>query len=124
MNSLVGVWSKIIAARNVLIAIAATAALCLPLAYCEGSKKEKARCAASRALANAKALEMDAHAGARAAEDRVADALAVAEKEKGLLDAIATVDDTRPDRVRVALGCQRLRGQGTGEADLPAICRP
>lgn len=124
MIDISAIWASVRAARAAILSAVVAGGLCLPLGYCEGRKSEKARCEASRALANTKALELDAHAGAAAAEDRVKDALAVHEKEEGLLDAIATVDDTQPDRVRVALGCQRLRQQGTSEADLPGICRP
>ncbi len=120
-DELVGMLSRV---REVAITGLAMAGLCLPLGYCTGVKTERARSEAARALANAKALELDAHAGVAAAEDRVKDALTVERHEKELIDAIADIADDQPDRVRVALGCQRLRAQGTGEADLPAICRP
>lgn len=107
-----------------IIAVLATAALCLPLGYCEGKSAERARNEAARALANVKALETDAQATEAASADRVADALEVSEQEEVLLDAISEVPDTRPDPVRVKLGCQRLRDQGTASADLPAVCRP
>lgn len=120
-DDLAGVISSV---RGAAITGLAVAGLCLPLGYCTGMKTERARAEAARSLANAKALELDAHAATAAAEDRVKDVLTIERKEQELIDAIADVDDDQPDRVRVALGCQRLRAQGTGEADLPAICRP
>jgi|GEM_PF-1261960 len=117
-------WESISGARNAILASLAVAGLCLPLGYCTGFKSASARYAAERALANAKALELDAHASDQAAAERVADAITITAHEEELLDAISTVPDDAPDRVRVALGCQRLRQAGTGETDLPAICRP
>lgn len=110
--------------KAVIFAVAATAALCLPLGYCQGRDAERARNDAARALANTKALELDAEANEAASADRVADALEVTAQEEELLDAISEIPDTRPDPVRVRLGCERLRAQGTPSADLPAVCGP
>jgi hypothetical protein len=111
------------AARSPVIAALCSAALCLPLGYCRGSADATARAEAARALANTKALKVDAAAKDHAAAARVKDALQVKENEDALVDAISTVPDEAPDAVRVRLGCQRLRAQGTAAADLPALCR-
>ncbi|MGL5735489.1 MAG: hypothetical protein ACRCYS_11535 [Beijerinckiaceae bacterium] len=68
-------------------------------------------------------LKVDAAAKENAARDRVIETAAVAASEKVLIDAIQTVPDSAPDPVRVALGCQRLRSQGTPDANLPGVCR-
>jgi hypothetical protein len=120
-NSLI---SSISGARSAIVTGLAVAGPCLLLGYCTGFKSASTRYEAARTLANAKAQELDAGARDHAAADRVRDALAVNHHEEDLIDAISTVPDDRPDRVRVALGCQRLRAQGSAEADLPAICRP
>lgn len=118
------IFGAVKAAKAALISGVSVAAICLPLAYCTGSRSATARCDAARAIANTKAEENDAHAKDNAAVDRVQDALAIQKHEEELTDAISSVPDDKPDRVRVALGCQRLRSQGTVEADLPAVCRP
>lgn len=114
----------IVGAKTAIITGLCVAAVCLPLGYCKGERAATAKWDAARSLANTKALEIDGTSKEAAAGERVADALAVERNEEELLDAIATVEDTVPDASRVALGCQRLRTQGTAEADLPAICRP
>lgn len=111
-------------ARSAILAASLSAALCFPLGYCEGRRASDARCEAARNLANTKALEMDAAAGVAASKERVADVLAIQNNEEELIDAISSVDDAKPDAVRVALGCERLRSQGTAQADIPAICGP
>tara|TARA_R110000868_G_scaffold32613_1_gene118685 strand:- start:1788 stop:2162 length:375 start_codon:yes stop_codon:yes gene_type:complete len=111
-------------ARSAIVTGLAVAGLCLPLGYCKGHADAALKYRAEKALVTAKALETDAHARDAADRSRVADALQISNHEKDLVDAISNVPDDAPDRVRVALGCQRLRGQGTAESDLPAICRP
>ena len=68
-------------------------------------------------------LRVDAELKETAAVERQEDTAEVAEMEKELIDAIKDVPDEKPDAVRVALGCKRLRAQGYREADLPAPCR-
>lgn len=94
------------------------------LGQCDGRKTERKVQAAARAEANVEALKTNSRATEKAAAERVTDATEVAANEKELIDAIADTPDTAPDAVRVALGCQRLRAQGTDPADLPAACRP
>jgi hypothetical protein len=117
-------WAAVSGARSAIAASLCVAGLCLPLGYCTGFKSASSRCSAERALASTKALEIDAHARDAADQARFADVIAISTHEQDLVDAISTVPDSAPDRVRVALGCQRLRAQGTVEADLPAVCRP
>lgn len=93
-----------------------------PLAYCEGRSAAKGQYEAARAEANVEALKTNADASERAAEERAADATEVAEQEEDLIDAIQSTPDTAPDTVRVRLGCERLRAQGTDTAAFPA-CR-
>lgn len=95
-----------------------------PLSYCEGKDAAFAEYKADRAEANVEALVQDAEANAAASDARVADAIAITEQRKDLVDAIAEVPDSVPDAVRVQLGCQRLRRAGTPEADLSPACRP
>ena len=121
--SLAGPIAALAGARQAIIAGLAVAGLCLPLGYCAGTRGAEARCDAARALANLKAGEIDARAKDAAAAARVTDALAVERHEQELIDAISALPDDRPDAVRVALGCQRLRAQGTPEAQLPPVCR-
>jgi hypothetical protein len=69
-------------------------------------------------------LEADAALKETAAEERQADTAATVKLEKELVDAIASVPDTQPDTVRIALGCERLRRAGRLYTDLPLVCRP
>ena len=111
--------------KNARILIGATVAclLCLTLGYCRGRSDANAHCEAARALANTKALETNAVASDKAATAQVKDALRIKAHEEDLTNAISQVPDTAPDAVRVQLGCQRLRAQGTDPATLPAVCR-
>lgn len=116
------IWASIVAAKTAIITGLIVFGLTLPLGYCKGQSDANSRHAAERLLANTKALQIDAAAGTQASEERVADALAINETEEELLDAIADIPDEAPDAVRVRLGCQRLRAQGTSPADIPAVC--
>lgn len=122
--ALTSLYSAICGARNAILTGLAVAVLVAPVSYCTGLKTAKSRYEAQRALANAKALARDAQAKGLAAGERAADALRISTQEEELIDAIQSVPDDKPDRVRVALGCERLRQAGTRDADLPGICRP
>lgn len=111
-------------ARSAILTGVAAVALCLPLGYCKGYKAAKSKAAAELALANVAVLQKTKTADDAAAVERVNDALASAQTEQRMTDAISDTPDTAPDAVRVQLGCQRLREQGGAEADLPAVCRP
>lgn len=117
------IWASIVAAKTAIIVGLIVFGLTLPLGYCKGYDAAQTKHEAARALANSKALQMDAAAGTQASEERVADALVVEENEEELLDAIAEVPDTAPDAVRVRLGCERLRAQGTDTTAIPSCLR-
>lgn len=86
--------------------------------------RERAKQDAAAAAANSKALSVDAKARDQAADERLTDLKTNTQLEKELTDAVSSLPDARPSDRRVALACQRLRHQGTREADLPAACRP
>jgi len=119
-----GLWNSIVAAKAAIFTGLIVFGLTLPLGYCKGHEAATAKYDAERALANTKALQIDAAAGTQASEERVTDALTVDDLEEGLLDAISETPDSAPDRVRVQLGCERLRRQGTSPADIPLVCGP
>lgn len=109
-----------------LIAIALAIALVWSLwARGEGFKGERdeARSELSQANAELALLRTDAELKEIAASERSADEKAVAQTEKELIDVIQSIPDTRPDAVRVAVGCERLRQAGYIDAHLPAACR-
>lgn len=108
--------------RLVLVA-ALVAGAAAPLAYCEGKDTAQAQYEAALHKANNRFLQQKARADELAADQRLADHVAVNAQEKELLDAIHSVPDEAPDAVRVRLGCQRLRASGAREDDLPAACR-
>ena len=111
------------AAKQAILTGFAVAGLCLPIGFCAGRQAERSANDAARALANVEAMETAEQAGDAAAEDRVNDALIAERMKQELINAISEVSDSQPDAVRVALGCERLRKQGTREADLPEVCR-
>lgn len=92
------------------------------LGQCDGKRTQRRIDDAARAEANVEALKTNAKATEAAAEQRVKDATEIAANEEELLDAIADTPDGAPDAKRVALGCARLRAQGTDTAAFPA-CR-
>jgi len=119
-----GAISAISGARNVIVAVLAVSGPLLLLGHCTGARSEKRACDAGRALATVKVERVDAAAKDAAAGERVADALVIQSNEQELIDAIEVIPDDKPDAVRVALGCERLRQAGTREAALPLVCRP
>lgn len=92
------------------------------LGQCDGKRSERARQDAARAEANVEAMKTNTKATETAAAQRVKDATTVAAQEEALIDAIQSTPDEAPDAVRVRLGCERLRAQGTDLANIPA-CR-
>ncbi|MGL4232703.1 MAG: hypothetical protein ACRCWJ_15165 [Casimicrobium sp.] len=124
MSPISKLWSAIVAAKTTIVVGLVVFGLTLPLGYCKGRSDANAMHEAARALANVKALQIDAEAGNQASEERVTDALAVNEQEKELLYAIAEIPDETPSAVRVRAGCERLRQQGTPEPDIPVVCGP
>lgn len=98
------------------------AALCWPLAHCEGRKDGRAetRAAFQKAAFDAALRNAAAHqAGADRQRD---DQRAIDEREKGLRDAIRDLPDESPDAIRVRLNCERMRRADPG-AQLPTPCR-
>src|SRR5688572_25511329 len=98
------------------------AALCFPLAQCDGKRIGRQQMQLALEQANTKALKQTAIANERAAEQRLTDTVAVSTREEALLDAIQSTPDSAPDAARIALGCARLRASGQSTAAIPA-CR-
>lgn len=98
------------------------ALLCFPLAQCRGEKIGKQKMELAIEKANTKALQEKARADDLASKQRLTDTIAVNRQEKELRDVVATIPDETPDRVRIALGCERLRRSGQSTAGIPA-CR-
>lgn len=94
-----------------------------PIAQCSGEHRQKKLEAAQEAIAVATALKTDQVARYKSANERLADAQAIAEKQKELTDVVADLPDESPTTIDLALACQQLRNQGTDISDLPA-CRP
>jgi hypothetical protein len=86
--------------------------------------RERAKQDAAAVAANARAQAVDAKARDQASDERLTDLKTNTQLNKELTDAVSSLPDARPSDRRVALACQRLRHQGTREADLPAVCRP
>jgi hypothetical protein len=100
------------------------AALALPVGRCQGVDVEKARQRErDRAAAEIQQAKNAAAAQAAAAE-RETDTAAVTVQEKARNDAIDAAPGGRAPPSSVALGCERLRQQGTRPESLPAVCRP
>lgn len=112
----IGEWVRL-AATALLVGL-----LTFNLGQCEGRRSERARADAARAEANVEAMKTNQVATDAAAAERVEDATEVAAQEERLIDAIEDTPDEAPDAVRVRLGCERLRQQGTDTAAIPA-CR-
>lgn len=106
--------------------VAVCVLLILSLGWCAVTApgRERAKQDAAAAAANSKALSVDAKARDQAADERLTDLKTNTQLEKELTDAVSSLPDARPSDRRVALACQRLRHQGTREADLPPVCRP
>lgn len=90
------------------------------LVYWQGRSDGRLKADAERAVANVEAMKTNEGANANASEARVTDAEQVLELKEELTDAVAEIPDDVPDDVAVALGCQRLRRQGTDTTAIPA----
>lgn len=86
--------------------------------------RERAKLDRAVEAASAQARTTDASARDRAADQRLTDLKINNQLDKERTDAVSSIPDARPTAGRVALACQRLREQGTRDADLPAECRP
>lgn len=90
--------------------------------YRAGVKDERDRAELALAQANQRFLEQKARADQLAADQRLADTVAVNRQEQELLNAIADTPDSAPDATRVQLGCERLRRAGRDTSGI-AACR-
>lgn len=105
-----------------LLGAAIVAGPCFALGYCHGKDVEASRTNAAVAVATVETLKTDGNAKGVAANERLADNVAIAERKEQLTDAVSSLPDTTPSLRRVALACARLRAQGMDTAALPA-CR-
>ncbi len=90
--------------------------------YRAGVHDERVRAELALEQANRRFLEQKARADQLAADQRLADTVAVNRQEQELLDAIDDTPDSAPDAVRVRLGCERLRQAGRDPSRI-AACR-
>lgn len=109
---------------NVLVIAIASALIFAAMVggYKGGERAATARYDAARALANVETVKVDGAAKEIAANERRVDDTLVNEGKERLLDAVQSAPESAPDAARVALGCARLRAQGTDTAAIPA-CR-
>lgn len=105
-------------------ALVAVVLLALALAYCAATApgRERRKVDAAVASANAKTQTRDTAARETAADERLADARSVSDLKTELTHAVQNLPDDVPSDRRIALGCARLRNQGTDTTALPA-CR-
>lgn len=115
-------WATIPRRVKIALGIALAIALALSLAYCNGKKEGKRGADLALEKANNQAIVIDSKAREKAADDRVADAVENLEAKKELSDAVEALPDALPTARRIALGCARLRRQGTDTTAIPA-CR-
>lgn len=117
-KSFIGIWWK--AALGFILA----APLFFMLGQCDGKKIGRQQMRTAIAEANTRFLDQKARADALAADRRLDDTITVNRHEQELRNAIASTPDSAPDAARIALGCARLRANGTSEAAIPTVCRP
>ena len=101
----------------------ACVAVLLLLATCSHYSAREADHAKREAEARAKALDEAIKASDKAAGERLRDIQINQKREKELTNAVTSLPDGAPSPVQRRLACQRLRQQGTRDADLPAVCR-
>lgn len=87
--------------------------------YTGKEAKRERLCAEERA----NTLDAAIKASDKASGERLTDIQINIKREKELTDAVSSLPDAMPSPRRIALACQRLRQQGTRDADLPASCR-
>lgn len=90
------------------------------LGQCSGADHVRDQAKAATAVATVEALKSTSVANSQSADERVADAIAIAETKQELTDAVANLPDEVPSLRRVSLGCARLRQAGTDVSSIPA----
>lgn len=105
----------------IAVGIAAIAAVCILLAYCTGRHDGKSGLQHQIDNANIKAQDTNLNAIANSTEDRSISDAQLLEKKKELIDAVNKTPDTLPSATRIAVGCERLRRQGTDTTTIP-VC--
>lgn len=95
---------------------------CFMLGHCHGIDAEKERTKAAVAVATVEVMKVDGNAKEVAANERLSETVAIAERKEQLTDAVSSLPDSIPSVRRVALACARLHAQGTDTASIPA-CR-
>jgi hypothetical protein len=113
-------WSLIPRGVKIAGGILLAVGLALLLAYCSGQKSGKSKIEHQIDQANIKALETNSNAVSNAATDRSVSDQKILETKKELVDAVEATPDSLPNASRIALGCKRLRRQGTDTSVIPA----
>lgn len=93
------------------------------LATCSHYTSKEAKLDRLAAEERAQTLDAAIKASDKASGERLSDIQINIKREKELTDAVSSLPDAVPSPRRIALACQRLRQQGTRDADLPASCR-
>ena len=110
--------------RSLIVAVAVLVTI-LSMAWCSvearGHRRERAALAELRA--GAAVVASDQRARDVAADERSRDEQITFETQETLNAAVDALPQARPSARRLALACARLRGQGTDEATVPAVCR-
>lgn len=97
--------------------------LALVLVYCSGQHSGKSQIQHQIDKGNLKAEQINANAVSNSTEDRSITDTQLLEKKKELIDEVNKTPDTMPSAQRIAVGCERLRRQGTNTAAIPACNR-
>ncbi len=104
----------------VILALVLLLVLLATCSHYTGKEAKRDRIAADE---RARTLDAAIKASDKASGERLTDIQININREKELTDAVSSLSDAVPSPRRIALACQRLRQQGTRDADLPASCR-
>ena len=105
---------------KVAAGVIAVVLLALLTAYCVGRGDGKSKIELEIEKANVEALETNANALGNAADDRVVSNEQILKTKEELVDVVEATPDSLPSATRIALGCERLRRQGTDTSVIPA----
>jgi len=109
--------------RNVwLIAGLIAAVLFLLWVRHTGVEHQRKKDEAARQVEIAAAINSDAKADKKSADQLINDAKRIAQDKEALVNVIAAQEDGAPDAASVVAGCELLRQYGRRTADIPA-CR-